>query len=383
MVKARTKSVAGATTEFVAGARAGLLRRLFPEGVPTLWCPPLAHYDEAGRIDAKRIAAHLKHLSQHIKGFLIPGSTGDGWELSQPERRQVLEIALEQAQRLKAHMLIGVLKPQAAGMQTTIREDLEWLKACTGERDIEKALAASRVRGFTVCPPHGQDLTQSEIRGGLVSILEMGLPTAIYQLPQITKNEMSAEVAQELAQRFENFLWFKDSSGSDRVALSGDGLGGVFTMRGGEGDYARWLTVAGGPYEGFLLGSANVFARELYQIIQDISTGRLQAARQLSDRVTAAVGEVAPLVSDLPAGTAFACANKALDHFFAYGPRAAGVPPPRTHGGGRLSVELIRAAGKILERHGLLPSKGYLELDAHGTTVADSIDRLTTGEPPA
>lgn len=361
MLTSPNASPAGAATQSIAAARAELLQRLFPEGVPVLWCPPLTHYDGEGGIDRARIAAHLRHLSPFIKGFLVPGSTGDGWELSNGERRQVLELALEQGQKLKTHLLIGVLKAKAAQALAAIREDVQWVKARLKERDVDKALAKARVCGFTVCPPRGKDLTQEEIGRALASILKLGLPTAIYQLPQVTRNEMSAAVASKLAQRFENFLLFKDSSGADRVALSGKSLGGVFTMRGGEGDYARWVKAGGGPYEGFLLGSANCFARELHQVLQDISAGRLEAARRVSERLTAAVSEVSRLVAGLPGGNAFAHANKAMDHFFAHGPRAASVPPPRLHSGSRLPVEVIRTAGEILSTNGLMPARGYLD----------------------
>jgi dihydrodipicolinate synthase/N-acetylneuraminate lyase len=306
------------------------------------------------------MAAHLRHLSPYIKGFLVPGSTGDGWELRDRQRRQVLALALGQAQGLKAHLLLGVLKPKVSEALALIRRDLAWLKARVGERDTTKALAKARVSGFTVCPPRGKAVTQEEIRRGLVSILELGLPTALYQLPQMTQNEMSTVVVRELADRFPNFLFFKDSSGADRVALGGQGLGGVFVTRGGEGDYARWLKVSGGPYDGFLLGSANCFARELHQVMQNISAGRLAAARRLSKRLTAAVQEVAGLVAGLRCGNPFANANRALDHFFAYGPGAADVPPPRCHDGSRLPVRVIREAGQVLARQDLLPAKGYL-----------------------
>src|SRR5436853_7894945 len=96
-----------------AAERADWLRALFPDGVPALWCPPVTHYDRDGAIDGARIAAHLRHLSPYVKGFLIPGSTGDGWELSEAEFRQLLEIALDQTQRLTLHLLIGVLKREA------------------------------------------------------------------------------------------------------------------------------------------------------------------------------------------------------------------------------------------------------------------------------
>ena len=59
------------------------LSRLFPEGtVPQLWCPPLTHYLSSGEIDSARIAAHLRFISPWVKGLLVPGSTGDGWELT-------------------------------------------------------------------------------------------------------------------------------------------------------------------------------------------------------------------------------------------------------------------------------------------------------------
>ncbi len=361
MPSSRNASLARAAAPTTAATRARLLRRLFPGGVPHLWCPPLTHYDESGRIDAARMAAHLRHLSPYIKGLLVPGSTGDGWELSDRERRHVLAVTLEQAQKLKVHVLLGVLKADAAEARGLVRRDLEWLRARVGERDTERAMAKARVRGFTVCPPRGKVRTQEEIRRALVSILELGLPTAIYQLPQVTQNEISPAVASELAERFQNFLLFKDSSGADRVALAWKGLSGVFTMRGGEGGYTRWVKAAGGPYDGFLLGSANCFARELHQILEDISAGRLAAAQRLSKRLTAAVGEVSRLVAGLPKGNAFAHANKAMDHFFAHGPRAISVPPPRIHGGHRLPVEVIRAAGQALSRNGFMPTRGYLD----------------------
>ena len=80
----------------MATQRAKLLKALFPDGVPTLWCPSLTHYNHDGRIDGARIEAHLRYLAPDVKGFLIPGSTGDGWLLSDAEFRELLEVALAQ-----------------------------------------------------------------------------------------------------------------------------------------------------------------------------------------------------------------------------------------------------------------------------------------------
>jgi dihydrodipicolinate synthase/N-acetylneuraminate lyase len=345
----------------VVTKRSQLLVRLFPEGIPALWCPSITHYDRNGNIDAPRMAAHLKHLSPHVRGFLIPGSTGDGWEMAVREVRQLLEVALDQTAALNLHLLIGVLKTDAEEAKQTILDTVAWLGSRTGIGDREACLAKARVCGFTVCPPRGADLSQVMIGEGLVAILETGLPIAIYQLPQVTQNEMSPDLVADLASVFHNFVLFKDTSGADRVALSGRKLEGVFLVRGAEGDYARWLRHGGGPYDGFLLSTANCFGYELYQMIQDLSAGRVDATKHLSERITATVNEVFGVVTGLPHGNPFANANKAMDHFFAHGPKARDASPPRLHAGPLLPAEVVRAAGEALTRYGLMPARGYLE----------------------
>ena len=344
----------------VTAQRVELLRRLFPVGIPPLWCPPVTHYDDSGAIDAARIIAHLRHLSPHARGLLIPGSTGDGWELSAAETRQLLETAVEQARALNLHLLVGALRPEPQDAIAFIRETIEWLTVRFEVRDPTEAISQAHVCGFTVCPPRGATLSQPQITAGLASILDLGLPTAIYQLPQVTQNELSPEAAIELARQFPNFVFFKDTSGGDRVALEGRGLDGVFAVRGAEGNYAQWLKAAGGPYNGFLLGSANCFAAQYHQLIDDISAGRAETAQQLGEQITAAVGEVTRLVAGFPYGNAFANANKAMDHFFAHGPRAAQVPPPRLHAGVRLPKEIIASVREVLSRHNFMPLRGYL-----------------------
>ena len=156
-------------------------------------------------------------------------------------------------------------------------------------------------------------------------------------------------------------MFFKDTSGVDAVALSGKSLGGVFTARGAEGDYARWPRSAGGPYDGFLLSSANCFAGELHQILVHTSAGRLKAAHELSNRLTAVVTEMLRMASALPDGNPFSNANKAMDHFFGHGPKAVSAPPPRLHTGRCLPLEFIRSTGDILAQHELMPASGYLK----------------------
>ncbi len=345
----------------VPDQRRQLRARLFPAGVPALWCPLLTHYTADGAIDCERMAVHWTHLAPWVKGYLIPGSTGDGWELTRAETDLVLTFAREQAAKLNVHLLIGMLNPDAQAARQSIEQMMNAAGARVGSTNPENLALTSNPCGFTVCPPRGAQLTQEAMAAALTSILELGVPLALYQLPQITQNEMSAELVSSLAARFGNFFLFKDSSGADRVALSGKVPDGLFLVRGAEGDYARWLRGTDGPYDGLLLSTANCFARELAQMVECLAARRRTEAEQISARLSSVVAEAFRLVADMGAGNAFANANKALDYFFAFGPRAAEVAPPRLHAGVRLPAAIIRATGDALARHDLMPAKGYLE----------------------
>jgi dihydrodipicolinate synthase/N-acetylneuraminate lyase len=306
------------------------------------------------------MTAHLRHMASSVGGLLMPGSTGDGWELTEAETQEVVELALTEAKKLSKPLLIGVLKANAGDALAEIQKLTERFKAQSGRKEALEALQAVGVAGFAVCPPRGGNTTQQEMKVALTAILQTEVPLALYQLPQVTENEMGAELVSELASRYPNFILFKDSSGDDRVALSGLPLHGVFMMRGAENDYVRWSKSNGGPYDGYLLSTANCFAKELNEMIEQLDSGRKGEAEAISERVAVAVREAFALVQGLPQGNAFANANKAMDHFMAHGTGAEDAAPPRLHGGDFLPLEILVRTKDVLERDGLLAVKGYL-----------------------
>jgi dihydrodipicolinate synthase/N-acetylneuraminate lyase len=346
----------------VSEKRQALLKDFSPAGVPRLWCPLLTHYRDDGAIDLDRMSAHFHHIVPWVKGFLIPGSTGDGWELDEQETMHVAGFALQQAQKQEIYLLLGALKRDTESVQRTISGMLKLIdpKGLTGKNDTEQILKERRVCGFTVCPPAGEALTQEDMEAGLSGVLDLGLPTALYQLPQMTHNEVSPETFGRLVEKYFNLIFFKDSSGQDRIAASLVDKGGVFLVRGAEGDYAKWLPEAGGPYAGFLLSTANCFARELSTLIGNLEGGDQKKAGEISERLTAAITEVFALVQPLPCGNAFTNANKAIDHFFAFGPRADTQKGPMLHAKVRIPGDILAATGAILTRRQLMPVRGYL-----------------------
>lgn len=340
--------------------RRRLIAQLFPAGVPKLLCPPLTHYTDEGDIDFARIEAHIAHLSQWARAYLIPGSTGDGWEMNEEEIRQVLEFDLDLAEKLDAQILIGALRTDAEAARQSIIDTLGWLRERAGLEGENQITEKTKVCGFTVCPPKGKNLSQAQIYSALAPILELAVPVALYQLPQVTENEMSPETVAKLASEFSNFYLFKDTSGSDKVALSGLDLGHVNLVRGADGDYYKWLRCAGGSYDGFLLGSTNCFAKELDSIIENVCTENPSTVKKLSVRISGIVEEVFKCAAGLGARNLFSYSYKAVDHFFAHGPEAAEITPPRIYSGERLEPEIIKTTGEALTRFRLMPSEGYL-----------------------
>jgi dihydrodipicolinate synthase/N-acetylneuraminate lyase len=341
--------------------RQELVSKLFPGGIPRLWCPLLTHYREDISIDIPRMKAHFNHIVPWVKGYLMPGSTGDGWELNREESMEVIEFALQMARENDAYVLLGALKSDVDTMQQTIDEMLQRLHELTEIKDIMNCLASAHVCGFTVTPPTGESLDQKIIHRALSQIIEKDLPIALYQLPQVTHNEMAPETFEQLVQNYSNVILFKDSSGYDRIALADIDPGDVYLVRGAEGDYAKWLKDAGGRYDGFLLSTANCFPSQIMAVIEHIENGDLKSARELSRRLTTVINNVFELVQSVPSGNAFTNANKAIDHYYAFGETAAERKGPMLHGGIHLSADVIIATGEILVKYDLMPENGYLE----------------------
>ena len=348
-------------TQNVTERRTALIARLFPAGVPKLWCPPLTHYDAEGRLDRQRTARHLQCLAPHVKAVLVPGSTGDAWEMDAAEQLNVLALVLDIASGLGIRVLVGALHTDGREAHRTIVDTLDWLKSRTGCGEANDAMDAAGICGFTVCPPKGAGLAQDEIVASLTAVLELSVPTAVYQLPQITENEIAAESVAELAATYPHFFLLKDTSGEDRVALSGRDFSGLYLVRGAEGDYGRWLRAAGGPYAGFLLSTANCFAPQLARMIEHVEGGRVEKARLEIAPVETVVARAFEAAADLPDGNPFTNANKAIDHFLAHGRAGFDLPPPRLYAGSTLPPETIAAVGQTLDDNGLLPEAGYLK----------------------
>src|SRR6185437_2327573 len=317
-----------------------------------LWVPLLTHYQGAARVavDPRRMAAHVAHLKPHLRQFLLAGSTGDGWELSMRQLLDIAALARDRDVFGDARLLFGLLRG-------TTDEVMQWARALE-QNFLDDAPPAGEFVGYAVCPPIDERAGQDAIRRHYERVLAATTrPIAVYELPQVTGCSIAPETLRALAQD-PRVILFKDTGGVDALARAG-AAARVVMLRGAEGGYAEALK-PNGPYDGWLLSTANVFAREFRHILRFRDAGQADAARELSATLTRQIAALFEAAARLPFGNAFSNANHAGDHIRAWGQAWRDAPPPVTVSGERLPRALIEAAAESLARHPGVPERGYL-----------------------
>lgn len=320
-----------------------------------LWMPLLTHYaDTAGarRLDKPRTAAHIRHLTPHVRQYLVSGTTGDGWVMSDAILTDWLDLLASPDVAGSEHkILVGALGKTTAGVIERARR----IEAQVATRPLATTFA-----GLTICPPVDADAGPDTIAAHYRAVLEAtAAPLAIYQLPQVTGCEIAPDTFADLVAAEPRIGYFKDTSGGDAVVKSGVATGHVVLLRGAEGDYHRHLKPAGG-YDGWLLSTANGFAPQLRAIADAALAGDAAAATARGERLSDLVGALFDCAGTFPLANAFSDMNRAVDHLFAHGKAWRKARTPLLADGSRLPEAFIKAVEALLASAGLAPATGYL-----------------------
>ena len=316
-----------------------------------LWVPVLTHYDATPdrRLDRERTAAHLSHIAPHVRQYLIAGTTGDGWEMSDQILTDWLELAQTPGILTKDQMVLF------GAFGDTTEAVIE--RARLIERAIDAKPLAATYAGLTLCAPVSKTATQDEIAEHFRRILAATTsPIAIYQLPQVVHCEIAPETFTALAGS-DRITLFKDTSGEDRVANSGVSTGSAKLLRGAEGDYAAQMK-PNGAYDGWLLSTANGLAPHLRSIADKVAGGDHKGATAESDALSRLVASLFAVADGLPSGNPFSNANRAVDHILAYGTGWKNTPA-RIASGETLPEEFLAAIETLLTEAEIDTKSGY------------------------
>lgn len=317
-----------------------------------LWVPILTHYRENApqRLDRPRTEDHIRRLTPFVRQYLVAGTTGDGWEMTDQLLGEWIALLQETEVVSRDHsILFGAFGDTT---EAVIRRT----------RLIEGALEGTPLKatyaGLTVCAPVSAEASQEDIFDHFSRIIEAThSPIAVYQLPQVVKCEIAPETLERLTQTTNRIVLFKDTSGADKVANSLCDFGDMRLLRGAEGDYATQVK-PNGPYDGWLLSTANGLARELRSVADAVAGGAFGEAEEASRRLTALVEDLFAAAADLPDGNPFSNANRAVDHVFAHGPRwrkASSVLASGQH----LPEEFLARVEALLSEADFEPGDGY------------------------
>jgi len=355
--------VLGPGPPIVAGPKAALApgpevsrlnkgRRVMVEvGLDPLWIPILTHYgSRGGTLNRARCEAQVSALEPDVRQLLIAGTTGDGWQMDDTVLDQWLDLASTSPALTKAHtLLFGVFAPDTGGVISRARR----IEAHFAVHPSEAAFA-----GLTICAPMRVGNDQGAILAHFEAVLAATTsPVAVYELPQVTGSSIAPSTFKALLETSPRIRMFKDSSGDDAIAQAGLDRRGAMFLRGAEGDYLRHARPRG-PYDGWLLSTANGFAPSLRRLADSLYVEDAQDAADVSQRLTDTVARIFERAADLAEGNAFSNASRAADHILAYGAR--GGPPPRLGSGNFLPEDFIHDVAALMMEGGFAPMRGYL-----------------------
>ncbi|WP_417474738.1 dihydrodipicolinate synthase family protein [Leisingera sp.] len=306
-----------------------------------LWVPILTHYqaDAPSRLDAECAADHIAQIAPHVRQLLIAGTTGDGWSMPQALLADWLDLLRSEDMPRGQKLMLGVLEPNTEAVVARAR----WIEGQIGKRPLSGEVVA-----LTICPPVDPAATQERILSHFERVMEATeLPLAVYQLPQVTGCTLSAESFDKLVESG-RIAFFKDTSGTDAVISESLRASEVTMLRGAEGDYARWIAPEG-PYDGWLLSTANGLAPELRQIERAVRQGDRQRAQALSGTLTEVVESLFEIASRWPSENTFALANRGVDVI-----RRGGAAKHLSGTGSPIDQDLLKET-RVLLRSKLMP----------------------------
>ena len=249
----------------------------------------------------------MRWLEPSVKQFLICGTTGDGWILSDKLINDWLEILTEK------NFLTDQNKILFGAFGNTTKEVLHRAKLI--EDYLTDHTCEASFFGLTLCAPVNEKITQNEIIKHFEKIIENTLlPISIYQLPQVVKCEIKPETLKYLKDKFKKrIVLFKDTSDEDKVIDSKIDFGDLKFLRGAEKNYFDHIKPRG-KYDGFLLSTANCFGKVLREILKEVEKNNFEKAENLSKKLSDIIRVSFDKGEKLNFGNPFSNVNKAFLH---------------------------------------------------------------------
>jgi 4-hydroxy-tetrahydrodipicolinate synthase len=200
-------------------------------------------------------------LAEGVPGVIVLGTTGEFLTLTDDERTQVVETAVEHVNG-RIPVLVGTMNAHTP-------------RAVRYSREAE-AIGAD---GLMIAPPYYYTPTGDEIFGYYRAICEaVPLPIMLYNNPVTTNVDMSAELVGRLTRAFENIRYIKEASlDVARVYDVIEETNGVMNVFAGERIVESFLLGA----VGYVNPYGNYIPRASSRIWDYLVEGRIEDAKRI------------------------------------------------------------------------------------------------------
>ncbi len=212
-------------------------------------------FDKKNKIELNELRNHISYLiSYNIKSFTFFGTTGEGPSISLKEKIKSLEYLLSHELKTK--------QTYVSIIQSSYK---------TAKLEIENYNKLG-IKNFLVSPPFffkelHKDALESWFTNLFNSISNQN-SILLYNIPQITKIKIDAELIRRLQNQFsENFVkGVKDSSGDIEQTNKFLKHNSIVTTVGDERLIAKVLKLGG---DGSICGLSNIYPKEILDVIEN------------------------------------------------------------------------------------------------------------------
>jgi len=243
---------------------------------------PMPTPTDNGDIDTRALETYTSHLVNNgIHGLFPCGSIGEFSSLTESQRSQVFETVT--AHSGDTPVLAGCGDTNAANVRSHI-----------------EAAAAAGADAAVVVTPYYLSTTQSGLQRFFDTVADDSpLPTILYNIPALTGERLSVDLAAQLADH-PNIVGLKDTSG-DLTFLYDviESTPTSFTVFQGASELAIASLDAGA--DGMIAGPANVFPGAVAQLYNSYRAGDRERAESLMNAV---VNPVVSATDDVPTAAA-------------------------------------------------------------------------------
>jgi len=233
--------------------------------IPAIVTP--MHDDESVNLAELRIQVR-RQLDAGVHGLFPFGTNGEGYILSSDEKRQILEVVVDENKgQVPVYAGTGLI-----GTRDTIRQSI-----------MAKEIGADVL---SVITPSFAQASQNEIYEHYKAIAEsVDLPIMLYNIPARTGNAITPATVEKLS-KITNIVGVKDSSGNfdnilQYIEVTRDVPG--FAVLSGNDSLILWTLLAGGT--GGIAGCANVYPKTMASIYDYFKAGDMENARKAQDSI--------------------------------------------------------------------------------------------------